>query len=205
LVDWGYHINHRAFEDSKDFDAPYQFRGFEKYKITSIFKEKLKISLEVDNKALGKTGSKSSTAEPASRKDAFVHVYKFLYPKRYCHTTIEPFFDLEMSYLSKGWGAFKIMSFMEQLREGGFFRYWETRDNHILKCASKSSFRNPELEAPKVSPTPLKGKIRHIFQIYGIGNCLAVSWFMGKFIQVYVSNNVKITSVFCSVKWKCSV
>jgi len=190
-------IIHRAFEDSKEFDAPYQFRGFEKYKITSLFTEKLKISLESDDRALGKTGSKSSTAEPASSKDVLVYAYKFRYPKRYCHTTVEPFFDLEMSYLSKGRGSVKIMSFMEQLREGGFFRHWEARDDYILIFISMSLFRNAE---PVVSATPLKGKIRHMFQIYGIGNCLAVSWFMGKFIQVYVSNNYKITSFFCSVK-----
>jgi len=51
--------------------------------------------------------------------------------------------------------------------------------------------KKPELEAPKVSPTPLEGKIRHIFQIYIIGNCLAMVWFMGKYVQVCGSNYVK--------------
>jgi len=197
LLNWGYHVNHGVDADHKEFDAIHLSRGFEKNKITALFKEKLIISLEIDNHALGKTGSKSSTAEKASLKEIFVNSYKFLYPKRFCHTTVEPFFDLNKSYLSKGRGTFKIISMMTQIREGGFFKYWTERHDYMLKCVTMIGLRKPELEVPIVSPIPLKGKIRHIFEIYAIGNCFAILCLTGKYAQVYGSKYFKRICFFC--------
>jgi len=197
LVNWGYHVNHRAYAHLKEFDATHQIRGFQKYKIATLYKEKLRISLESNGDSLGKTGSKSSIVQKASQKELFVLVYKFKYPKRFCHTTVEPFFDLERSYVSKGRGTFKIISLMAQIREGGFFKYWTERRNVDLKCITMSGFWKPELEVPTVFPLPLKGKMRHMFEIYAIGNCFAILWFIAKYVQVYGSKYFKKISVFC--------
>jgi len=186
LVDWGYYINHRVDDRLKEFDAPFQFRGFEKYKITGLYKEKLRISLESDTKALGKTSSKSSAIITAWDKLYIYYLYKIVNPQRFCHTTLESFFSLHKSYFSKGRGAFKIMCLMQQIREGGFFRHWEDRLLSVLLSISTSRIKQPELEALEVSPTPLKGKIKHIFEIYAFGNCLAILWFIGKHMFRYI-------------------
>jgi len=197
LVNWGYHVNHRAYTHLKEFDATHLIRGFQKYKIAMLYKEKVRISLESNENALGRTGSKSSIVQKASQKELFVLLYKFLYPKRFCHTTVEPFFDLDKSYLSKGRGAVKIISLMAQIREGGFFKYWIERRDVDLKCIAMSEFWKPELEVPIVFSLPLKGKIRHMFEIYAVGNCFAILWFMAKYIHVYGSKYFKRISVFC--------
>jgi len=196
LLDWGYHINHAMTAEYKEFRALHQSRGFEKYKITALFKEKVIISLDSDTKALNKTGSKSSTAEKASLKEQVVQLYKFLYPKRFCHTTVEPFFDVEKSYLIKGRGSFKIISLMTQIREGGFFKYWTERHEYMLKCVAMIALRTPKLEVLTVFPIPLKGKIRHMFEIYAIGNCVAILCFVGKYVKVYGSKYFTRISVF---------
>jgi len=186
LVDWGYHINHKVSARLKEFDAPFHFRGFEKYKITALYKEKLRISLESDDKALGKTSSKSSAIITAWDKLFVDYAYKMIYPQRFCHTTLESFFSLHKSYFSKGRGAFKIMCLMQQMKEGGFFRHWEDRLLSVLLNIAIRRIKQPELEALEVSPTPLKGKIKHIFEIYAIGNCLAILWFIGNYMFRYM-------------------
>jgi len=67
-----------------------------------------------------------------------------------------------MSYLSKGRGAFKIVSLMQLIREGGFFGYWIERDAFYLRgrMITMSRMKKVELEAPTVSPVSLMGKIK---------------------------------------------
>jgi len=94
LVNWGYHINQRMYSDEKENDAPYQLRGFQKYNITSLYEEKVKISLESNEASLVKTGSKSSAVILTSEEYMVFHFFKFLNPERFCHTTVEPFLTL---------------------------------------------------------------------------------------------------------------
>jgi len=77
------------------------------------------------------------------------------------------------------------------MREGGFFKYWTERRAVDLKCITMSNFWKPELEVPIVFRLPLKGKMRHMFEIYAIGNFLAMVWFMGTCVHVYGSKYFK--------------
>jgi len=54
----------------------------------------------------------------------------------------------------------KIVSLMQQIREGGFFGYWEAKDDFIFELSTKSTFAKLDLEA---IPFPLKRKIKHVF------------------------------------------
>jgi len=165
--------------------------------MTALYKEKLRISLEADQETLGKYGSKSSAIVKASEKGLVFPAYKLQNAKRFCHTTIEPFFDLERSYLSNGWGAVNIVSLLQQIREGGFLKYWIGRRFFDYERVLRIDVEKPKLEASNVSPTALKGKIRHLFEIYAIGNCLAMVWFIVRYVQVFSDKYFKTTPRFC--------
>jgi len=196
LVEWGYHLIHRGHDNLKEFDTWYHLLGFERYKIDALYQEKLKDSYESNEQALGRTGSKSSIILEASQKDLLLHLCKFRYPKRICHTTVEPFFDAQSSVLSKGRGAFKIVSLMQQISEVGLFKYWTERESSASKFLTMRQMGNFEFGAPTISPMYLKGKINQVFQIYAMGNGLALLWFTGNHFLVWGINYLKRTPVF---------
>jgi len=179
LVDWGYELHYKTYGNlsQSQLDLKFQYIGIHKYSmVKQEFFQKTKFTNESHTKRLGRKESKLAADVDIFHKEYFLLYFKFHTRNRFCHITSQPYYEKQYSYLVKGRAVCAIVKVMCLIRESGLLDFWRQIYSLDLKTDAIYKVRSADLKEKStvVTPLTLKGKIQQVFQIYALGNLVAI-------------------------------